>query len=423
MRLGFLLTIGLFPAAGFSAQVLKVRPAKGVAVVGASVQEEEQFSDDKSKKIILHNKRTREDINGTYIKKLEKGLLFKVEAIDQLQVGDELSFSREEEKEEVEEEDKREFSPLSFKEIPLNSPFFMAPAFLATYRSGQLGFKVGFHKHNYDMEFGGEHFFKKLKGHKLNVFTAVVDNEIKLHTMLTYENEHLKGDANLYGTSAELTVGRTKGGLAFARPIKKNQFLGLGIKPQTVLLQGRVFEFRKHLFYWHEINISYLKIHKPFQLGLMYTPGHSLSSDDGDDVIYQEEGDKLTVFGSWPKRKNMILYGNVTYWLNTQKLGSNPNNSSKNAYELFFGGRFLVKKRFQLESAFKLNSSHFYSINRYTDEKKIAYRSIYLSVLTPFLKLGSYGASVSIRSGDDSESSNKISSNQWTLSLQTALKF
>ena len=419
MRFGFLLVIALNPAVGFSAQVLKVKPAKGVIFIEASAKEQEKFFSDKPTKLFIHNSRTGEKSGATFLKKLDKAYILKVEVSEQFHKGDQLTLSNSRSK----PEEKTHYSPLSFKGVRLNSPFFMASALLATQKPQQIGFKLGFQKHYADMELGGDHYFKKLKGHEIGVSAAVVDRELKLYTKISYETSQVQGDANLFGSSEDLMVGRSNGGLSFALPIKNVHYVGLSFKPHTVLLQGGVYEFRKHLFYWNEFNISYVKNHKPFKLGLEFTPGHSLASEDGNDLVYEEEGDKLEVFAIWPKRKDLILYGNITYWLNTQKLGSHSENSVKNSYRFFIGSRLLMKQSLHLEAAFEINSNHFYNLGRYTDEAKIAYRSIYLSLMSPLVNIGSYGASLLLKTGDESQNGNKISSNQWNLALQAALKF
>ena len=375
----------------------------------------------KNKGITLYNKRTGEKTSATFLRKLGSSQVLKVKAVEQFREGDVLTF----ELRGKSSKRKHRFLPLSFDELSLNSPFFRASALLAIQKSPQLGFELAYLKHNFDMSFDGEHYFKKLSGHSLGAHAAVVDPYLKLHAMMNYELEQIQGEANLFDSQGDLMVNRSKGGISFAYPIKEH-FVGVSFTPHKVLLQGAVYEFRKHLFYWNEISVSYVKKHKPFEIGAKYTPGHSLASEDGNDVVYEEEGDKLDLFISWPKRRNLLFYGNFTYWLNTQKLGSNPDNSAKNAFELFLGSRYLMRRNLQLESAFRMNSNHFFSLNRYTDESKIAYRSIHIGLQKPFLKLGSYGASVSLKTGEESQSSdgssNKISSNQWKLSLHAAFK-
>lgn len=417
-----MLIIALFPAAGFSAQVLKVKPAKGVVIVEASAKEEKKFFREKFKEFIIHNKRTGEKTSATFLRKLNSTQVLRVKAVDQFWEGDLLTL----ELELKGSKRKHRFSPLSFDELSINSPFFMASGLLAIQKPRQLAFQLGFLKHNFDMSFTGEHYLKKLTGHKLGAYAAVKDRHLKLYMMMNYELEQLQGDANLYDSQADLMVSRNKGGLAFALPIKEIHFVGVSLEPHSVLLQGGVYEFRKHLFYWNEISISYLKNIRKFEAGVKYTPGHSLASEDGNEKVYEQEGDKLDLFTSWAKRKNLLVYGKFTYWLNTQKLGSSEDNSTKNAFGLFIGSRYLIRRNIRVEAAFSMNTNHFFNLDRYTDESKIAYRSIHMSVEKPFLKLGTYGASLALKTGDESQTSdgsdNKISSNQLAISLHTAFK-
>lgn len=424
MRLGVLLIIIFFPAIGFSAEVLKVSPAQGVVFVKATLQEQESLLQGKAKKMMFYNTRTKGEFLGTFVKKLERAIVIKFETVEQFEEGDELTL-KEQEDETLNEE--QQFTPLSFKQLSLHSPFYLAPVQLATKTPQQLGLGLAFHKYNQDMDFEGEHYFKRLSGHKLGLYTVISDSHLKFSALIHYELEQLQGDANLFGAEGDLMVSHSKGGFAFALPVKKQLFIGLSFAPHSVLLEGSVYEFRKHLFYWNEVSFSFFKKLKPYYLGIAYTPGYSLVREDDDNNVYSEKGDELKFFASWPKSKKIALYGSISYWLNTVKLGSNPNNSAKNAYGLLVGSRYQVSGKFQLETALKMNSNHYYTINRFTDESKLAYRSLYFSLLSPVFDLGTLGVALTIKTGDESEDGDdgisKISSNQWKLAFYSALKF